>query len=114
VGVNVDHREFGSRHVRFGYVQHASGLKILERQAGGGWFRGGFGCAHGNTTAQQRGGGTREPRSAVHWRPPAGMPGIGPGRRSSRVERLRKDVRPPLCIFEKSIIERKNNIWKTF
>src|ERR1017187_6021408 len=81
VGMDVDHRKPGSRHARFGYVQHALGLEILEREAGGfssGWFSGGGGrrAKEGNLATQQRGSRLSEQRSAVHRTPPAGMPGI--------------------------------------
>jgi hypothetical protein len=79
--MDVDHRKPGSGHTRFGYVQHALGLEILEREAGGlggGGFRGcgDWRAKKGNLATQQRGSRLSEQRSAVHRTPPAGVPGI--------------------------------------
>ena len=74
VGMEIDHRELGSWHVRLGHVEHALGLEILEQEAGAGWgwCRSGFRRADRGMAGEQGCGGARKHCSAVHFLSPTG------------------------------------------
>jgi len=74
VGMKVDHRELGAWQARFGHVEHALGLEILQQEVGGGrgWCRSGFRRADRGMAGEQGCGGARKHRSAVHFLSPAG------------------------------------------